>query len=363
MGKKAEKGKMEKGHLELLSTMDYGIPGFSQLFGFIPAHPTKRILWATIFLLCLSITVYQVTSFFSEYASWPVTKKFDWAYQGTAPFPSITLCNENSFKPKVVKEYLKSGVVMSSYPIKDWDFKHFKDGQEILNAINRSFLHLEDALQGCLLSGKPCSDVGWWTEKVTESQGLCHTFQPDPNKPMPTGGGRLKGYILNFTDSGDWFCDSKDPICGHVQDSGWQIFLNEGMHTDRDAVWNDEVIQLASGETRRYRVLTTEETLLNRPGFPCFDRNNFSTTLNCLETCLYRNILGLANVTCWPYWMPTLADFRPRPCGTEQEYQRIWLVSGKLLESDIAQNDLIDVQESESAVYPRELNYRVSHKV
>ena len=52
---------------------------------------------------------------------------------------------------------------MSPYPIKDWDFKNFKDGQDILNAINRSFFHLEDALHECLLSTKPCSD------------GLCYT--------------------------------------------------------------------------------------------------------------------------------------------------------------------------------------------
>ncbi|CAG0909463.1 unnamed protein product, partial [Darwinula stevensoni] len=156
---------------------------------------------------------FQLGSFFSRYASRPVTKKFDWTYRGEAVYPSITVCQENGFKPKVAREYLKPGVTMSSYPIKDWDFGRFANEREFLDAIDRSFFHLDETIHRCYLSGRPCSSVGRWTEKRTESHGLCHTFLPDPDKPMPTGGGSRQGYLLNFTVGDHWFCDAKDPVC------------------------------------------------------------------------------------------------------------------------------------------------------
>ncbi|CAG0908636.1 unnamed protein product, partial [Darwinula stevensoni] len=108
-------------------------------------------------------------------------------------------------------------------------------------------------------------------------------------------------------------------------------------------------------ESKRYRVSTDTITVLGTSDSPCSKETDFGTTLNvsdsgpaaatrttefsdspqCLETCLYRHVLETANATCWPYWMPTLEREYARPCGTEAEYKRIWLASGKLLELDI----------------------------
>ena len=93
-------------------------------------------------------------------------------------------------------------------------------------------------------------------------------------------------------------------------------------------------------------------TWISAPQWPwvqeqCIDKIQFSEetkqtdlVLQCLEECLYLHILEEAKVTCWPYWMPTMARIYPIPCGTEEEYKRIWLVSGKLLESDIDDQQL-----------------------
>ncbi|XP_067658355.1 acid-sensing ion channel 4-B-like [Haliotis asinina] len=147
--------------------------------------PVRRLLWLLLTVTCVAVMSYQIVERVIYFYNHPVTVNVKVKYNKTLFFPTITICNQNTFRASKAAELgyyefltdmFTGGRRMSVLDL------------ESRNATNITLRHLyastahtmEDMIVSCQWRGEPCGIFNF-TEIMTD-HGVCFSFNlPDPN--------------------------------------------------------------------------------------------------------------------------------------------------------------------------------------
>ena len=68
---------------------------------------TRLVLWLTIFVFLVALTVYDLTQLVQDYLSYPVDVSTTLEHQNAIDFPSVTVCNRNIVSCKRLKNFIE----------------------------------------------------------------------------------------------------------------------------------------------------------------------------------------------------------------------------------------------------------------
>lgn len=75
------------------NTGAHGIPNIKRA-----GTPLRRIIWATLFVVSLTLFTIQSRQLIITYTNYDVDVNFEIAYQNEVDFPAVTICNMNPIK-------------------------------------------------------------------------------------------------------------------------------------------------------------------------------------------------------------------------------------------------------------------------
>ncbi|GFO35314.1 acid-sensing ion channel 5-like, partial [Plakobranchus ocellatus] len=136
-------------------------------------------LWLVLTLLCSAIMLYQIFDRAIYYYSWPVTVNVKINFNESLQFPTVTICNQNSFRATAAEEAGHYSLVSSLFQdVGSSNVSHL----DILNAYNLSYGDLykesghqpQDMIIKCRWKGEFC-DWRNFSAIYTDS-GLCYSF-------------------------------------------------------------------------------------------------------------------------------------------------------------------------------------------
>ncbi|CAJ0914719.1 unnamed protein product, partial [Mesorhabditis belari] len=171
-----------------------------------------RVFWFSVILVFLALTVYQITTQVSRYASSPVSTNVEVEYPEQIIFPVIALCNNNQFRQSNLLGYkLKYDDEISF-------FEQVIDSIGNASAVEflRNSTHdIRTMLAGCTLPNGTRCGPEMWTQFWTLN-GICWALNLDHVTPIVvTSSGKDHGLrlVLNVESY------ERADTCGRVLDS------------------------------------------------------------------------------------------------------------------------------------------------
>ncbi|XP_041378054.1 acid-sensing ion channel 1C-like [Gigantopelta aegis] len=139
----------------------------------------RRLLWFLVVVSCMCVMCYQIIDRIIYYNDFPVTVNVQVNFNTSLSFPSVTLCNQNSFRAtaatsekryRLIEEMFSKG---HNFNISVLD--SFNATAVTLDDLYTSAAHRkEDLIVSCKWQGEVCGPQNF-TEILTD-HGVCYTF-------------------------------------------------------------------------------------------------------------------------------------------------------------------------------------------
>ncbi|XP_046562955.1 uncharacterized protein LOC124271849 [Haliotis rubra] len=147
--------------------------------------PIRRLLWLLLTVTCVTVMSYQIVERVIYYYNHPVTVNLNVKYNKTLLFPTISICNQNTFRASKAAELgyyeFLTAMFTGGRRLSVLDLERRNATNMTLRHLYASTAHaMEDMIVSCQWRGEPCGIFNF-TEIMTD-HGVCFSFNlPDQN--------------------------------------------------------------------------------------------------------------------------------------------------------------------------------------
>ena len=149
----------------------------------------RRLFWSLLFLTAFSFCLYNVVTNIKSFVHAPTSTTVSSVHVSSAQFPSVTVCNMNSFRSSYLQEHQLKDIVRATIDLKltsrttfKQEFKDqcrdFKDPSSdipIETVLRDGGQQLEELVLQCTFAGVPCNISEQFMPHMTPT-GQCFTF-------------------------------------------------------------------------------------------------------------------------------------------------------------------------------------------
>ena len=142
-------------------------------------------MWLVLTIVCMCAVGYQIFERISFFRSWPVNVNVEENYNKSLTFPTVTVCNQNSFRATKAAELGLYDLIQDVFsksaisPLED--IKRYNSSNITMEDLFIDLGHDKyDLVIGCRWKNTKCSPADFIP--VLTDHGLCYTFSPNSSK-------------------------------------------------------------------------------------------------------------------------------------------------------------------------------------